>query len=123
PAEAGAGDSRSGETRSGETRSDETRPYQAGQPGGVRPYQAGEPGEPDELFRAWQGSVRQASSGVRPRTKARRRRAWQVARVGVPAVVIVAVGAGALMMLTGKTNEMLAHRANQGNPAPSARSS
>jgi hypothetical protein len=103
-------------------RAGEVQPGEA-RPGYARPYQASEPGEPDELFRAWQGSVRQASSGVRPKTKARRRRAWQVARVGVPAAVIVTVGAGALMMLTGKTNEMLADRANQGSAAPSVRAS
>jgi hypothetical protein len=95
------------------------RPVAGARPAGswsgeARPYQAG---EPDELYRAWQGSVRQAASGVRPRTAARRRRAWRVARVGVPAAVIVAVGAGAVMMLTGKTNEMLTNRANQGSPA------
>ena len=88
--------------------------------GEARPHQAGDPGEPDELFQAWQGSVRQAASGARPGTAARRRRVWQVARVGVPAAVIVTVGVGALMMLTGKTNEMLAGRANQGTPAPGA---
>jgi hypothetical protein len=33
----------------------------------------------------------------------------------VPAVVIVAVGAGAVMMLTGKTNEVLRSSANQGS--------
>ncbi|HVT66129.1 MAG TPA: hypothetical protein VHF26_00160, partial [Trebonia sp.] len=38
------------------------------------------------------------------------RRAWQVARIGVPAAVIVTVGAGALMMLTGRANDMLAER-------------
>jgi hypothetical protein len=70
--------------------------------------------EPDELYRAWQGSVRQASG--RPRTAGRRRHTWQVVRVGVPAAVIVTVGAGAVMMLTGKTGEMLAERSNQGNP-------
>jgi hypothetical protein len=74
-----------------------------------------EQAEPDELFRAWQGSVRQAAA--RPRAAGRRRQAWQVARVGIPAAVIVTVGAGAVMMLTGKTNEMLADRANQGNPS------
>jgi hypothetical protein len=41
---------------------------------------------------------------------------WQVVRVGVPAAVIVTVGAGAVMMLTGTTSAMLADRANQGNP-------
>jgi hypothetical protein len=89
-------------------------------PGDALPYRAD---EPDELFRAWQGSVRQAASGVRPRTAARRRRAWRVTRIGVPAAVIVAVGAGAVLMLTGKTNEMLANRANQGSQAPTARGS
>ncbi|MGH3268904.1 MAG: hypothetical protein ACRDN1_07545, partial [Trebonia sp.] len=45
-----------------------------------------------------------------------RRRAWQVVRVGVPAAVLVTVGAVALMMLTGKTNEMLASRGSQSSP-------
>jgi hypothetical protein len=47
-------------------------------------------------------------------TGARRRRTWQAARIGVPAAVIVTVGAGALMMLTGRANEMLAQRASTG---------
>ncbi|MGH3253069.1 MAG: hypothetical protein ACRDOI_43600 [Trebonia sp.] len=78
-------------------------------------------GEPDELFRAWQGSVMEATgrrapwSGDRPagpRRAGPRGRGWQVARIGVPAAVIVTVGAGALMMLTGRANEMLAERGN-----------
>jgi hypothetical protein len=74
-------------------------------------------GEAEEMYRAWQGSVRAASA--RPRvTAGRRRHAWQVARVGVPAAIIVAVGAGALLMLTGKTNEMLADRGDQSKVAP-----
>ena len=77
-------------------------------------------GEPDELYRAWQGSVRQAArapGAPGPRmTAAGRRRAWQVVRVGVPAAVLVTVGAVALMMLTGKTNEMLASRGSQSAP-------
>ena len=77
----------------------------------------GGPGEPDELYRAWQGSVRQAARPAGPRmTAAGRRRAWQVVRVGVPVAVLVTVGAGALMMLTGKTNEMLASRGSQSTP-------
>ena len=39
---------------------------------------------------------------------------WQVAKIGVPAAVIVTVGAGALMMLTGRANEMLAERSSTG---------
>jgi hypothetical protein len=71
-------------------------------------------GESDELYRAWQGSVRQAA---KPRMAAAgRRRAWQVVRVGVPAAILVTVGAGAVMMLTGKTNEMLASRGDQAKP-------
>jgi hypothetical protein len=74
-------------------------------------------GESDELYRAWQGSVREAARGPGPRmTATGRRRAWQVVRVGVPAAVLVTVGAGALMMLTGKTNEMLASRGSQSYP-------
>jgi len=83
----------------------------------------GGPGEPDELYRAWQGSVRQAARAPRapgPRmTAAGRRRAWQVIRVGVPVAVLVIVGAGAIMMLTGKTNEMLASRGSQSSPEAS----
>jgi len=37
-------------------------------------------------------------------------RAWQVVRVGVPAAVILTVGAGALLMLTGRADNMLAER-------------
>jgi hypothetical protein len=125
------GEARPSEARQSEARPGEARPHQAAEPDEARPYQAAEPdearpylaGEPDELFRAWQGSVRQAASGVQPRTKERHRRAWQVARVGVPAAIIVTVGAGALMMLTGKTNQMLANRLNHGSPAPGARAS
>lgn len=74
-------------------------------------------GEPDELYRAWQGSVRQAARAPGARmTAAGRHRAWQVVRVGVPAAVLVTVGAVALMMLTGKTNEMLASRGSQSAP-------
>ena len=89
-----------------------TRPDAPQSPARSRP---GDWAEPDELYRAWQGSVRQAAG--RPRTAGRRRLTWQVVRVGVPAAVIVTVGAGAVMMLTGKTNEMLAERADQGNPS------
>jgi hypothetical protein len=82
--------------------------------------------EPDELFRAWQGSVREAAAprrpwpASRPGTSSRRRRALQAATIGVPAAVIVTVGAGALMMLTGKANEMLAPRSNTGAVSPAA---
>ena len=44
----------------------------------------------------------------------RRGRGRQVAKIGVPAAVIVTVGAGALMMLTGRANDMLAERASSG---------
>jgi hypothetical protein len=84
-------------------------------------------GESDELFRAWQGSVNEAAAGRRPWSAprrggpgSRRRRALQVAAIGVPVAVIVTVGAGALMILTGKANEMLAVRADTGAPSPAA---
>jgi hypothetical protein len=84
-------------------------------------------GESDELFRAWQGSVNEAAAGRRPWSVprrggpgSRRRRALQVAAIGVPVAVIVTVGAGALMILTGKANEMLAVRADNGAPSPAA---
>ncbi len=96
-------------------------------------------GESDELFRAWQGSVREAAGRSRwparwrpARGRAAQGRAaqsmvgrrglgWQVAKIGVPAAVIVTVGAGALLMLTGRANEMLAERASTG-PASSGQS-
>jgi hypothetical protein len=81
--------------------------------------------EPDELFRAWQGSVNEAAAGRGPwsvprrgGTASRRRRTLQAAAIGVPVAVIVTVGAGALMMLTGKANEMLAPRADTGSASP-----
>jgi hypothetical protein len=49
-----------------------------------------------------------------------------VARIGVPAAVIVTVGAGALLMLTGRANDMLAQRASTGplsSAAPSVSAS
>ena len=82
--------------------------------------------EPDELFRAWQGSVREAAAPRTPWSAARRgatpgrRRALQVAAIGVPAAVIVTVGAGALILLTGKANDMLAPQANTGAPSQTA---
>ena len=82
--------------------------------------------DPDELFRAWQGSVREAAaprrpwSASRPAGPSRRRRAVQVATIGVPAVIIVTVGAGALLMLTGKANEMLAPRSDAGAASPAS---
>ncbi len=100
---------------------------------------------PDELFRAWQGSVDEAVGRRAPRSPrrpagpggggiaadgpgdgspgagsmgfgstGRRGRGRQVAKIGVPAAVIVTVGAGALMMLTGRANDMLAERASSG---------
>jgi hypothetical protein len=84
-------------------------------------------GEPDELFRAWQGSVNEAAAARGPwsvprraASASRRRRALQAAAIGVPVVVIVTVGAGALMMLTGKANDMLAVRADTGAASPAA---
>ena len=80
-------------------------------------------GEPDELFRAWQGSVREAAGRRAPRparrsparrSPARRGPGWQAAKIGLPAAVIVTVGAGALLILTGRANDMLAERASTG---------
>jgi hypothetical protein len=64
----------------------------------------------------------QAVPAFPARRPARGRKAWQVARVTVPVGVILAVGAGALVMLTGKTHEVLARTgsqspASQGAPA------
>src|SRR5712691_7939376 len=52
------------------------------------------------------------------RRRARGRKAWQVVRIGVPVGVIVAVGAGALVMLTGKTHEVLGPSGNQSPASP-----
>ena len=83
---------------------------------------AASPGGTDELFRAWQGSVRTAAAPGRWEAGAApwRHRAWQAARIGVPAAVIVAVGAGALVMLTGSANDVLASRASTGSQSRGA---
>ena len=74
----------------------------------------------DELYRAWHASVRAASasptatstSTATPRaTVPRHHLAWRVSRVGIPTAVIVTVGAGAVLLLTGKPNELLADAA------------
>lgn len=72
------------------------------------------PPEPDELYRAWQGSVRRAAAGPKATTR-RRGKAWQVVRAGAPAVIIVTVGVGAVVILTGKPGEVLADRAKTGS--------
>jgi hypothetical protein len=96
-------------------------PTMADAPNTARPMP---PAYAEEMYRAWQGSVRAASASARPEmTAGRRHHTWQVLRVGVPVAVIVAVGAGALMMLTGKTNEMLADRSDQNKSVPGAGSS
>jgi hypothetical protein len=112
---------------------DLTEPFtMAGPDGAAAPGWAGRAplSEPDELFRAWQGSVNEAAAARRrwsvPRRAAsasRRRRALQAAAIGVPVAVIVTVGAGALMILTGKANEMLAVRADTGAASPAASAS
>jgi hypothetical protein len=124
-----------------------TRPFAAPLSAPVAP--AAPPlGQSDELFRAWQGSVREATGRRAPRPDRQlpprqlpdrqrpdrqraaargRGRGWQVARVGLPAAVIVTVGAGALMILTGRANEMLAQRSTteplSAGPGPGAVSS
>jgi hypothetical protein len=79
-------------------------------------------GTADELYRAWDESVRAASASASPprATVQRRNLAWQVARVGVPAAVIVTVGAGAVLLLTGKPNEVLAEAGSTSVGATSA---
>ena len=118
---------------------DLTEPFSAAGPDRVAgPDGAAAPGwvggvpfsEPDELFRAWQGSVNEAAAARGPwsvprraASASRRRRALQAAAIGVPVAVIVTVGAGALMILTGKANEMLAVRADTGAASPAASAS
>jgi hypothetical protein len=106
-----------------------TERFSAAEPDGGTPGWAGGTSfsEPDELFRAWQGSVNEAAAARGPwsvprraASASRRRRALQAAAIGVPVVVIVTVGAGALMMLTGKANDMLAVRADTGAASPAA---
>jgi hypothetical protein len=112
---------------------DLTEPFtMAGPDGAAAPGWAGRAplSEPDELFRAWQGSVNEAAAARGPwsvprraGSASRRRRALQAAAIGVPVAVIVTVGAGALMILTGKANEMLAVRADTGAASPAATAS
>jgi hypothetical protein len=49
-----------------------------------------------------------------PHSGRQARRVWQVARVGVPVVLIAAVGGGALVLLTGKAHGMLASSGSLG---------
>lgn len=76
----------------------------------------------DDMYRAWHASVREASGIPRStrarstRARSRGRLAWQAIRVGVPVGVVITVGVGALLMLTGKSNEMLAPSAGHGAP-------
>jgi hypothetical protein len=83
-----------------------------GQPPGPRPRQrAGWPEpQPSPEPQPWQD---QGVPAFPARRRARGRKAWQAARVGVPVGVIIAVGAGALVMLTGKTHEVLARTGSQ----------
>ncbi len=109
---------------------DLTEPFGMARPDGAAApgWSGGAPfSEPDELFRAWQGSVNEAAAARGPwsvprraASASRRRRALQAAAIGVPVAVIVTVGAGALMMLTGKANDMLAVRADTGAASPAA---
>lgn len=73
--------------------------------------------EPGELFEAWQGSVRKASGRQK---KTHRGHGWQVVRAGLPIAVIVTVGAGAVIMLTGKPDNTIADRAGDRIPARGA---
>jgi low temperature requirement protein LtrA len=66
--------------------------------------------EPQERH-PWPDQVR--PSPARRGRPGRRRTAWQVAWASVPVAVIVAVAAGALVMVTGKSNDALAQRADQ----------
>ena len=75
------------------------------QPAPRRPRQRQEWEEP-----RWEDEAVPAFPARRP---ARGHRVWQVARVTVPVGVILAVGAGALVMLTGKTHAVLASSGNQ----------
>ncbi|HEY6791618.1 MAG TPA: hypothetical protein VI365_30325, partial [Trebonia sp.] len=50
-----------------------------------------------------------------PRRDRRPRRVWQAARVGVPVVLIAAVGGGALVLLTGKAHGVLASSGSLGS--------
>lgn len=78
---------------------------------------AGPLADADELFQAWQGSVRRAAAPGRWRARPSswRSNARHLARVGLPAAVIVGVGIGALVMLTAHPSEMLTVRASTGS--------
>ena len=86
-------------------------------------------GESDELFRAWQGSVREAAaprrqwSALWQGTTSGNRRARRAVTIGVPAAVLVTVGAGALLMLTGKANGILAVGAGNATQPPGSQAS
>ena len=68
-------------------------------------------GRPLDVRQPWEGEQHRPA----PRGGRRPRRVWQAARVGVPVVLIVAVGGGALVLLTGRAHEMLSSTGWQGS--------
>jgi len=82
------------------------------QPPARRPWQD----RPLDVRQPWENEPdRPILRGRRPR---RTGRVWQAARVGVPVVLIAAVGGGALVLLTGKAHEVLSSTGSLGPDSP-----
>ena len=112
------------QARPPQARPPQARPPQAPLPQ-ARPPQARPPqGQPPQA-RPWEQRPvphqQMPWEEPRPAAEARRdgrsRGHWQAARVGVPIVVILAVGAGALALLTGKAHEALESTGSLGTAA------
>ncbi|MBV9854204.1 MAG: hypothetical protein JOY82_06715 [Streptosporangiaceae bacterium] len=80
----------------------------------ARPVRAA--ARPEEPDAAWEAQRHLATSPTPP--TGRRRNAWRIARAVIPVVIVISVGAGALMMLTNKVHLALADRASQSSRTP-----
>jgi hypothetical protein len=87
-----------------------------GQPAPGRPFARPWQGRPLDVRQPWEDEppARPVRGGRPPRGGGRPRRVWQAARVGVPVVLIAAVGGGALVLLTGKAHGVLASSGSLG---------
>jgi hypothetical protein len=87
-----------------------------GQPAPGRPFTRPWQDRPLDVRQPWEDEppARPVRGGRPARGGARPRRVWQAARVGVPVVLIAAVGGGALVLLTGKAHGVLASSGSLG---------
>jgi hypothetical protein len=95
---------RAAQDRPAQGRPQRGRPAQ-GRPAARRPWQD----RPLDVRQPWEDVPDRPA-----RSSRRTRRVWQAARVGVPVVLVVVVGGGALVLLTGKAHEVLSSSGSLG---------